>query len=1191
MQPTDPSKFTDKAWDTIVASQDVARRYRNSNLEVEHLAIALIETVDLAHDILRPAGIDPDTLAKKLDLFARRHPRMGPVDQLYLGRSLDVMLDKAERARENFNDEAIGVEHLLLGFAEDDRIGSRTIANLGSSQANIAKSIDALREQAKQAVEASAKQAAEANTSKSSKASKPEEDESHLGVLERYGRDLTEQARQGKLDPVIGRDEEIRQIVQVLSRRRKNNPVLIGEPGVGKTAIAEALAQRIVNGDVPESLKDRQLVSLDMGSLIAGAKFRGEFEERLRSVMREVTQSDGQIVLFIDELHTVIGAGGGGSQGTMDAGNLLKPMLGRGELRCIGATTIDEYRKHIEKDPALERRFQQVFVGQPDVEATISILRGLKERYEVHHGVTITDSALVGAATLSHRYVNDRCLPDKAIDLVDEAAAKLKMEITSKPTVLEDVDRRLMQLEMEKLSLKSEEERLPGGASSTAQERMVRIDREMSDLKERHATLNEQWKQEKGLLDAITHLREEDEQLRLKIEQAERSYDLNTAAELKYGRHEQVQIELEAKEAELLQMQADGSTLLREQVTEADIAEIVARWTGIPVNSLLESERQKLLKLEQELHKRVVGQSEAVTAVSAAIRRARAGMKDPGRPIGSFMFMGPTGVGKTELAQALAASLFDDKDAMVRIDMSEYMEKHSVSRLVGAPPGYVGFDSGGQLTEAVRRLPYCVLLFDEVEKAHPDVFNVLLQVLDDGRVTDSQGRTIDFCNTVIIMTSNIGSQYILDVAGDDSQYEEMSRKVFEALRSHFRPEFLNRVDEITLFHALGKDELRQIVGIQFQRIIRLLADQKIAIELSEAAQTYIADVGYDPVYGARPLKRAIQRELENPIATKLLELAFVEGDTIWVDCRDDRLVFEKKGVEPPVIAINETTEPVLVVSSVEDDAGVIDNLANAPINPITPAAELDDLADAPINPITPVAEFDESFDPPDNRPEAESLTMLNEPIEVQAIEVETRSEVIIEADEVTEMGKIIEPMPSTQPETLDQILSPEIADPMRSPEPNLSPETIDAAGLEMDDRDLNREPTSEFVPISEVLSEVLEDEPIVTELTGEEPPYIDLEETDPKGGKSEFEIADQGVDHSGVEHVRTLAVETEFEDELEDELEDDFDDELDDEFAEFEAIPVMSRSTIATPVSTEVVTAIGSPPTRSAVAEDEDWEF
>jgi len=1128
MQPTDQSKFTDKAWDTIVASQAVARRYRNSNLEVEHLAISLLETVDLSHEILRAAGIEPEPLTKKLDMFARRHPRMGQVDRLYLGRSLDVMLDKAERARENFNDEAIGVEHLLLGFAEDDRIGSRTIAALGSSQANIAKAIDDLRERAKQVAEANLNRA-KAASGRSDDASGDDED-GNIGVLERYGRDLTEQARQGKLDPVIGRDEEIRQIVQVLSRRRKNNPVLIGEPGVGKTAIAEALAQRIINGDVPESLKGRQLVSLDMGSLIAGAKFRGEFEERLRSVMREVTHSDGQVVLFIDELHTVIGAGGGGSQGTMDAGNLLKPMLGRGELRCIGATTIDEYRKHIEKDPALERRFQQVFVGQPDVEATISILRGLKERYEVHHGVTITDSALVGAATLSHRYVNDRCLPDKAIDLVDEAAAKLKMEITSKPEELEDVDRRVRQLEMEKLSLQSEEERLPGGASSTAQERMARLDREMADLKDRHEILNARWQREKGLLDALAHLREEDEQLRLKIEQAERNYDLNTAAELKYGRLEQVQIELETKEAELLQMQADGSTLLREQVTESDVAEIVARWTGIPVNSLLESERQKLLKLEQELHKRVVGQSEAVAAVAAAIRRARAGMKDPGRPIGSFMFMGPTGVGKTELAQALAASLFDDKDAMVRIDMSEYMEKHSVSRLVGAPPGYVGFDSGGQLTEAVRRSPYCVLLFDEVEKAHPDVFNVLLQVLDDGRVTDSQGRTVDFCNTVIIMTSNIGSQHILDVAGDGAQREEMSKKVFDALRSHFRPEFLNRVDEITLFHALGKDELRQIVGIQFQRVERLLADQKIAIELTDAAQTYIADVGYDPVYGARPLKRAIQRELENPIATKLLELAFVEGDTIRVDCREDVLVFEKVDPiagEPEALpsgaAVPTVTEPVPSESVISEPA-ISEPAISEPV-PSEPAASETAISD----PEPPEPAYSESV--PDRDPAPTPAAVTTEP----------------DPDPIV-------PEPPAPTTTIEDAIDPDA----------ISPETIDAAGLEMDEAIDDRDTALRDADGTdrEIDSEI--DREIDTTARDVRAAVDAMPEPEPEYRPDAPPVDDRDPDR-------------------------DLDD---DEFAEFDATPTIASPKPSQPVSAEVVTAVGSPPTRSAAAEDdEDWEF
>ncbi|MEQ9355658.1 ATP-dependent chaperone ClpB [Coleofasciculus chthonoplastes] len=875
MQPTDASKFTDKAWEAIVKSQDVARRCRNQQLEVEHLAIALLEQEGLAARILSRVTVDVPRFKQQLEAFANRQAKVNNVDQLYLGRGLDIMLDNAEASRVALQDDYIAVEHLLLGLAADERIGRRLFKSFDLDSTKLEAAVKAIR---------------------GSQKVTDQSPESRYEALEKFGRDLTEQAKAGKLDPVIGRDEEIRRVVQVLSRRSKNNPVLIGEPGVGKTAIAEGLAQRIINGDVPESLKERQLISLDMGSLIAGAKYRGEFEDRLRAVLREVTQSDGHIVLFIDELHTVVGTGSG--QGTMDAGNLLKPMLARGELRCIGATTLDEYRKHIEKDAALERRFQQVLVRQPTVENTISILRGLKERYEVHHNVTITDSALVAAATLSNRYISDRFLPDKAIDLVDEAAAKLKMEITSKPVELEAIDRRLMQLKMEKLSLEAESQRQGVAAVSSAyqssQERLDRIEQEIEQLETNHQQLNGQWQSEKQLLEEINDLKKEEDQLRVKIEQAERAYDLNQAAQLKYGQLEVLQHDREAKETMMLELQAKGSALLREQVTEADIAEIVAKWTGIPLKRLLESERQKLLQLEGHLHKRVIGQGEAVEAVAAAIRRARAGMKDPGRPIGSFLFLGPTGVGKTELARALAQFLFDSEDALVRIDMSEYMEKHAVSRLIGAPPGYVGYEEGGQITEAIRRRPYSVVLLDEVEKAHRDVFNILLQVLDDGRITDSQGRTVDFRNTIIVMTSNIGSDHILSVAGDDTQYEEMRKRVTEALRKQFRPEFVNRVDDIIIFHTLTRKELRQIVEIQLKRIERLLADQKISIELSPAALDYVVNVGYDPVYGARPLKRAIQRELENPIATKLLENTFGAGDTILVDCVDNALTFQKK---------------------------------------------------------------------------------------------------------------------------------------------------------------------------------------------------------------------------------------------------------------------------------------------------------
>ncbi|MBF2029724.1 MAG: ATP-dependent chaperone ClpB [Oscillatoriales cyanobacterium C42_A2020_001] len=886
MQPTDPNKFTDKAWEAIVQAQDVVRRYKHQQLEVEHLMISLLEQQDgLATKVLTKAGIESQRLFQQIEDFTRRQPKVASTEQLYLGRNLDVMLDRAEEARARFQDDFISVEHLLLGFAVDPRLGVRILRTYEIDSRKLEGIIKDIR---------------------GSQKVSDQNPESRYGALERYGRDLTEQAKAGKIDPVIGRDEEIRRVIQVLSRRTKNNPVLIGEPGVGKTAIAEGLAQRIVNGDVPESLKNRKLITLDMGSLIAGAKYRGDFEDRLRSVLKEVIHSDGQIVLFIDELHTVIGTGS--TQGAMDAGNLLKPMLARGELRCIGATTLDEYRKYIEKDAALERRFQQVFVDEPSVEDTISILRGLKERYEVHHGVKITDSALVAAATLSSRYISDRFLPDKAIDLVDEAAAKLKMEITSKPTELEVIERRLMQLEMEKLSLKSEDQISMLASARASKERLERIEQEIADLATKQAKFDAQWQREKQLLDKIKNLKEEEEKLRVQIDQAERAYDLNTAAQLKYGKLEAVQRDREAQEAKLLEIQAHGSNLLREEVTESDIAEIVARWTGIPVNRLLESERQKLLNLEKHLHERVIGQHEAVEAVSAAIRRARAGMKDLGRPIGSFLFLGPTGVGKTELARALAQFLFDSDDAIVRIDMSEYMEKHSVARLVGAPPGYVGYEEGGQLSESVRRHPYSVVLFDEVEKAHPDVFNILLQVLDDGRITDSQGRAIDFRNTVIVMTSNIGSDHILDISGDDARYDEMQQRVTNALRKHFRPEFLNRIDDIIIFHALGRSELSEIVGLQIQKIQAMLSDQKIRFEITPAAQDYIAEVGYDPTYGARPLKRAIQRELQNPIATKILENTFTEGDTIVIDLADDGLQFSKKattGSTQPALAARE----------------------------------------------------------------------------------------------------------------------------------------------------------------------------------------------------------------------------------------------------------------------------------------------
>ena len=859
----DINRFTEKLQEAIRAAESTAARYSHQQIDVEHLLAALMDQQGgLAPSILQKADVNPETLAQRLEAELDRMPKVsgpaGAPGQVYVTPRLNKLLAHAEDEARKLKDEYISVEHVVLAALDDRGAAGRLLKELGLTRERL---MQALRE-----------------VRGSQRVTSPNP-EATYEALERYGRDLTRLASQGKLDPVIGRDEEIRRVIQVLSRRTKNNPVLIGEPGVGKTAIVEGLALRIVRGDVPEGLKNKRIVALDMGALIAGAKYRGEFEERLKAVLKEVQDSAGEVVLFIDELHTVVGAGK--AEGSMDAGNLLKPMLARGELHCIGATTLDEYRQHIEKDAALERRFQPVVVDQPTVEDTISILRGLNERYEVHHGVRIKDAALVAAAVLSNRYITGRFLPDKAIDLVDEAAARLRTEIDSMPAELDETRRRIMQLEIEREALRKETDK-------ASKERLRRLEKELADLKAESDALAARWQREKSAVERLRQLRKRVEQTKAEIEQAERQYDLNRAAELKYGTLAGLERQLNEESGKFASPQAQ-SRLIKEEVDEEDIAEVVSRWTGVPVTKLLAGEMEKLLHLEDELHRRVIGQDEAVTAVAEAVIRARSGLKDPARPIGSFIFLGPTGVGKTELARALAEYLFDDERAMIRIDMSEYQEKHTVARLVGAPPGYVGYEEGGQLTEAVRRRPFAVVLFDEIEKAHHDVFNVMLQILDDGRLTDGQGRTVDFKNTIVIMTSNVGSQRILDHRGGfaGAGYERMKEAVLEEMRAHFRPEFLNRVDEIIVFHALAEEHLKQIVDIQLGRVRARLADRQIKLELTDRARSNLVRTGYDPAYGARPLKRAIQKKVETPLGRLLVGGKVLDGQTVLMDADSD----------------------------------------------------------------------------------------------------------------------------------------------------------------------------------------------------------------------------------------------------------------------------------------------------------------